>query len=544
MSSSLLWKHGLIAAVVIASLVLAIPPREKIHLGLDLQGGLHLLLEVQVDKAFERLLERRAEALRKDLIAKGLGVVAVEPNGLQGLRLVFNKPPDRSVVEDVVRNLDRTSEIRQQSGEVWLYNVSAKELQDFRETVVAQALEKIRNRVDAFGVSEPSISREGTQRIAVQLPGLTDTKRAIDLIGKTAQLEFKLVHSQPSSLTATPPPGMQLLSMKKKDPRTGQLVEAGAFFVERRATITGDMLTEAHAEPDLNGQYEVRMKLDRRGTKLFDKVTRENVGKNLAIVLDDTIFSAPTIRVPIPDGVAVITGSFTPEEARDLAVVLREGALPAPVTVVENRAVGPSLGSDSIVQGIRAAVLGSLLVVVFMVVYYRFSGFIATIALALNFIIIMGVLALPGLGATLTLPGIAGMILTLGMAVDANVLIFERVREELRTGKSPRAAVAAGFERAFSAILDANATTIVAAVVLFQFGTGPVKGFAVTLTIGIAVSMFTAIFVTRVVYETALSSATCDSIKYLVLRPAVLRTAIASLARGKLCFLHAAGLVA
>ena len=502
MSSSLLWKHGLIAAVVIASLVLAIPPREKIHLGLDLQGGLHLLLEVQVDKAFERLLERRAEALRKDLIAKGLGVVAVEPNGLQGLRLVFNKPPDRSVVEDVVRNLDRASEIRQQSGEVWLYNVSAKELQDFRETVVAQALEKIRNRVDAFGVSEPSISREGTQRIAVQLPGLTDTKRAIDLIGKTAQLEFKLVHSQPSSLTATPPPGMQLLSMKKKDPRTGQLVEAGAFFVERRATITGDMLTEAHAEPDLNGQYEVRMKLDRRGTKLFDKVTRENVGKNLAIVLDDTIFSAPTIRVPIPDGVAVITGSFTPEEARDLAVVLREGALPAPVTVVENRAVGPSLGSDSIVQGIRAAVLGSLLVVVFMVVYYRFSGFIATIALALNFVIIMGVLALPGLGATLTLPGIAGIILTLGMAVDANVLIFERMREELRTGKSPRAAVAAGFERAFSAILDANATTIVAAVVLFQFGTGPVKGFAVTLTIGIAVSMFTAIFVTRVVYET------------------------------------------
>jgi len=272
--------------------------------------------------------------------------------GTRKLYLVFSKPPDKSVVEDVVRNQDRTGELRQQSAEVWIYAVPAKEIQDFRENVVAQALEKIRNRVDAFGVSEPSISREGTQRIAIQLPGLTDTKRAIDLIGKTAQLEFKLVHSQASSPTAAPPPGMQLLSMKKKDPRTGQLVEAGAFFVERRATITGDMLTEAHAEPDPNGQYEVRMKLDRRGTKLFDKVTRENVGKNLAIVLDDTIFSAPTIKVPIPDGVAVITGSFTPEEARDLAVVLREGALPAPVIVVENRAVGPSLGSDSIVQGI------------------------------------------------------------------------------------------------------------------------------------------------------------------------------------------------
>jgi preprotein translocase subunit SecD len=244
------------------------------------------------------------------------------------------------------------------------------------------------------------------------------------------------------------------------------------------------------------------MKLDRRGTKLFDKVTRENVGRNLAIVLDDTIFSAPTIKVPIPDGVAVITGSFSPEEARDLAVVLREGALPAPVTIVENRAVGPSLGSDSIAQGIRSAVLGSILVVVFMLVYYRLSGLIATVALALNFVIIMGVLALPGLGATLTLPGIAGIILTLGMAVDANVLIFERVREELRTGKSPRAAVDAGFDRAFSAILDANVTTIVAAVVLFQFGTGPVKGFAVTLTIGIVVSMFTAIFVSRAVFET------------------------------------------
>ena len=502
MSRELLWKHGIIAAVVIASLVLAMPPRDKIHLGLDLQGGLHLLLEVQVDKAFERLLERRAETLRKDLIAKGLAVVAVEPNGLQGLRLVFSKPPERNVVEEVVRNQDRTGELRQQSAEVWIYALPVKEIQDFRENVVAQALEKIRNRVDAFGVSEPSISREGTQRIAIQLPGLTDAKRAIDLIGKTAQLEFKLVQSQAPSPTATPPPGMQLLPMKKKDPRTGQLVDAGAFFVDRRPAVTGDMLTEAHAEPDPNGQYEVRMRLDRRGTKLFEKVTRENVGRNLAIVLDETIFSAPTIKVPIPDGVAVITGSFTPEEARDLAVVLREGALPAPVTVVENRAVGPSLGSDSIAQGIRSAVLGSILVVVFMLVYYRFSGLIATMALALNFVIIMGVLALPGLGATLTLPGIAGIILTLGMAVDANVLIFERVREELRVGKSPRAAVDAGFDRAFSAILDANVTTIVAALVLFQFGTGPVKGFAVTLTIGIAVSMFTAIFVSRAVFET------------------------------------------
>lgn len=503
MGRDLLLKHGIIAVVVIASVVLAMPPGDKIHLGLDLQGGLYLLLKVQVDKAIERTLERRAESLRKELVAKGLTVVAVEPSGLQGIRMVFSKPPEKSVVEEVVRNQDPSGEVRQQSAEVWLYNVQAAELQHFRTSAVDQALEKIRNRVDAFGVSEPSISREGTQHIAIQLPGLTDTKRAVDLIGQTAQLELKLVHSQASSPTATPPPGTQLLFMKKKDPRTGLLVDSGAYFVERRAAVSGDMLADARAVPDQSsGQYYVLMRLDGRGKKVFERVTRENVNKAMAIVLDDTIRSAPVIQEPIPGGEARITGNFSPEEARDLAIVLREGALPAPVTIEQNRAVGPSLGSDSITQGVRSALLGSILVVVFMLVYYRLSGLIATVALALNFLIIMGVLALPGLGATLTLPGIAGIILTLGMAVDANVLIFERVREELRTGKSPRAAVDAGFDRAFSAILDANATTIVAAIVLFQFGTGPVKGFAVTLTIGIAVSMFTAIFVSRTIFET------------------------------------------
>ena len=262
------------------------------------------------------------------------------------------------------------------------------------------------------------------------------------------------------------------------------------------------MLADARAVPDEMGQYYVLMRLDNRGKRIFERLTRENVGKALAIVLDDTIFSAPVIQEPIPGGEARITGSFTPEEARDLAIVLREGALPAPVTIIENRAVGPTLGSDSIAQGIRATLLGGVLVVLFMVVYYRLSGLIANLALLLNVVILMGVLALPGLGATLTLPGIAGIILTLGMAVDANVLIFERIREELRLGKSVRAAVDAGFERAFSAILDSNVTTVIAALVLFQFGTGPVKGFAVTLTIGIAVSMFTAIFVSKTIFET------------------------------------------
>jgi preprotein translocase subunit SecD len=503
---NLLLKLGLIVAVVVASIVLAVPPREKIHLGLDLQGGLHLVLEVQVDKGIERVLERRADALRRDLVAKGLGVVAVEPYGLQGVRMVFNKPTERGVVEEVVRTQDPSGEVRQSAPEVWLYDLSAAELQHMRTSAVDQAVEKIRNRIDAFGVSEPSISKQGTQRIVVQLPGLQDTQRAIDLIGKTAQLELKLVHSQPTAPGMTPPPGTQFLPLKKKDPRTRQLVEAGGYFVDRRAQVTGDMLADARAVPDQSsGQYYVLMRLDNRGKRIFERLTRENVGKSLAIVLDDAIFSAPVIQEPIPGGEARITGNFTPEEARDLAIVLREGALPAPVTIIENRAVGPTLGSDSIAQGVRAAVLGGALVVLFLLVYYRFSGLIANIALLLDLVIVMGVLALPGLGATLTMPGIAGIILTMGMAVDANVLIFERIREELRLGKSVPAAVDAGFDRAFSAILDSNVTNVIAAVVLFQFGTGPVKGFAVTLIIGIAVSMFTAIFVSKTFFETILS---------------------------------------
>lgn len=503
MGRNLLLKLGIIAVVVIASLVLAVPPRDKLHLGLDLQGGLHLVLEVQVDKGIERLLERRTDTIRRDLVSKGLNVVAVEPRGTQGLRMVFGKPPEKNVLEDVIRNQDATAELLQQSPEVWLYNLAATELQHLRSGAVDQALEKIRNRIDAFGVSEPSISKQGTQRIVVQLPGLQDTQRAVELIGKTAQLELKIVHSQPTTAGATPPAGTQFLALKKKDPKTGLLVDAGGYFVERRAQVTGDMLANARAVPDqTTGQYHVLMQLDTRGKKIFERLTRENVGKALAIVLDDTIFSAPVIQEPIPGGEARITGNFTPDEARDLAIVLREGALPAPVTVIENRAVGPSLGSDSITDGVRATILGATLVVLFLLVYYRFSGLIANVALALNLLIMMGVLAAPGLGATLTLPGIAGIILTLGMAVDANVLIFERIREELRLGKSVRAAVEAGFDRAFSAILDSNVTTVIAAVVLFQFGTGPVKGFAVTLTIGIAVSMFTAVFVSKTIFET------------------------------------------
>jgi preprotein translocase subunit SecD len=503
---NLLLKLGVVGAVIIASIVLAVPPKDKIHLGLDLQGGLHLVLEVQADKAIEGSLERTAEQLRKDLRAKGLQVTAVEPQAGQGIRMVFSAPPDRGVVAEVVQNY-LPGEVRAQSPEVLVATLPEEEQRQIRTSAVEQALEKIRNRVDAFGVSEPIISRQGTNRIVVQLPGLADPKRAIELIGRTAQLEFKLVRSQAASPNDQPPPGTELLFEKDKDPNTGQLVQGRGYFVERRALLTGDMLADARALPDqLNfGQYYVRMQLNSRGQRIFSRLTQENVGRALAIVLDDAIFSAPVIQEPITGGVAQITGTFTPEEARDLAIVLREGALPAPVRIIENRSVGPSLGSDSIAQGVRSVLLGGALIVLFMLVYYRLSGLIADIALALNLLIIMGILALPYLGASLTLPGIAGIILTVGMAVDANVLIFERIREELRLGKSVRAAVDAGFQRAVVAILDSNVTTLIAAVVLFQFGSGPVKGFAVTLSIGIAASMFTAIFVSRAIFETAFS---------------------------------------
>jgi preprotein translocase subunit SecD len=500
---NLLIKLGVVAVIIVASIVLAVPPSEKIHLGLDLQGGLHLVLEVQVDKAVDRALERTAESVRKDLRAKGVNVISVEPREHQGLRLVFSQAPELSVVQEVVRSYIEAN-VEQQTPEVWRVDLPAAELRQIRTSAVDQALEKIRNRIDAFGVSEPSISKQGTNRIVVQLPGLKDPQRAIDLIGKTAQLEFKLVHSRTATADTPLPTGTQRLFSKEKDPKTGQLVQGQAYFVERRALVTGDMLADARALPDqMNfGQYYVLMRLNSRGKRVFARLTQENVGRALAIVLDDTIFSAPVIQEPILGGEARITGHFTPEEARDLAIVLREGALPAPVSIVENRIVGPSLGSDSITQGVRSAILGATLVVLFMLVYYRLSGIVANIALALNLLLLMGALALPGLGAVLTLPGIAGIILTLGMAVDANVLIFERIREELRLGKSIRAAVDAGYHRAFSAILDSNVTTVIAAVVLFQFGSGPVKGFAVTLSIGIAVSMFTAIFVTRMIFET------------------------------------------
>jgi preprotein translocase subunit SecD len=373
-------------------------------------------------------------------------------------------------------------------------------IQRLRNSAIDQSLETIRNRVDEFGVSEPTIQREGRDRILIQLPGLKDPKRAIELIGKTARLDFKLVDDESSlesALQGDMPMDDEILYQKNSV--TGQ---KEPLLLKKRVLLTGDTISDARVSYDQFQNPFVSLTFDSRGARIFEQVTGKYVKKRLAIVLDGTVYSAPVIQDRIAGGRAQITGRFSLDEAKDLAIVLRAGALPAPVTIMENRTVGPSLGQDSIEKGFKSIVIGGIFVVVFMIFYYRLSGILATVALMLNLFIIMA--ALSGLNAALTLPGIAGIILTIGMAVDANVIIFERIREELRSGKTVLSAVDGGYSKAFSTILDANVTTLIAAFVLFQFGTGPVKGFAVTLCLGIIASMFTAIFVTRLIFDLVL----------------------------------------
>ncbi len=368
-----------------------------------------------------------------------------------------------------------------------------------------RALEVIRNRIDAFGVREPTIQRQGEDEIVVQLPGITERQRAIELIGKTALLEFKLVSSDVAALqqalSGEAPAGYELVRSDEDDE---------PLLIYEDSALTGGALSNAYVRFDQMSKPIVALEFNAEGARKFADITTDNVGKRLAIVLDGKVQSAPRIREAIPSGEAVISGRFSPEEAQDLAIVLRIGALPAPMHIEEERTIGPLLGQDSINKGIRATLIGAGLVLVFMLIYYIIAGMIADIALMLNLLLILGGLGIlpvlfPGISATLTLPGIAGIALALGMAVDANVLINERIKEELSAGKHLRTAISNGYNKAFSAILDSNITTLIAAFLLFRFGTGPIRGFAVTLTIGLAASLFTAIVVTRAIFELLLS---------------------------------------
>ncbi|PLX86419.1 MAG: protein translocase subunit SecD [Desulfuromonas sp.] len=486
---------------------------DPIHRGLDLQGGMHLVLSVDVDKAVESRVDTLIDQTETMLREKDTVYKRIERR--QGDRLVvivYDDEAASQVASLMGENFPALeSETFPASGGFIEkhFRLSDVEIENTRDYAVRQALETMRNRVDQFGVSEPTLQRQSGNRILIQLPGVKDPDRAIALLGKTARLEFKMVveDADPQeAIAGNLQPGTRLLYEHNVNRSTGAVTETPIVVYDKTA-LTGDLLADANVRIDtrFNEPY-VAIDFNAVGAKRFDQITAANVGKRMAIVLDDTVYSAPVIRERIAGGSAQISGSFTSQEATDLAIVLRAGSLPAPVSIMENRTVGPSLGLDSINKGIKSIIVGAILVVAAMIIYYRFSGIVAVVALVLNLIFISAMLAL--FGATLTLPGLAGVVLTVGMAVDANVLIFERIREELRLGKTPKLALDVGYSKAFLTIIDANLTTLLAALVLFQFGTGPVKGFAVTLSIGIIASLFTAIFVSRVIFNFFLESRT------------------------------------
>ncbi len=367
------------------------------------------------------------------------------------------------------------------------------------EEAVSRALEILRNRVDALGVAEPMIQREGEKFIVIQLPGIKEPERALDIIGKTALLEFRLVNERHTISELTDASGNTVASKMPEEVFVLKDREGSRVILDKKDLLTGADLEDAKVNMGQYGKPIVLFKLSPKGGRKFAEVTGDNVGRKLAIILDDRVYSAPVIRDRISGGEGIIEGEFSLEEARDLALVLRAGALPAPVKIVSNYVVGPSLGEDAIKKGKKSILIGAALVVLAMILYYGFSGVIADLALLLNLLFVMGILA--ALNATLTLPGIAGLTLTLGMAIDANVLIFERIREELRTGKTVRAAIDAGYNRAWLTILDSHVTSLITAAILFQFGTGPIRGFAVTLFWGVAISLYTAFFVTRTAFD-------------------------------------------
>ncbi len=510
---NLSWRIVVIPAVIIAALIFILPtikpslwPHKKINLGLDLQGGMHLVLEVDTEKAVESTIERMTQELRTLLKKERIrhnGIERVEGTRISVKILDQNK---MDKFDELLGKEFKDLRILSRSADEGIFNIVMdlpdKEAHHIKKLATEQALETIRNRIDQFGVSEPDIRHQGEKRILIQLPGIRDTKRAKELIGRTALLEFKLVdetHDLNAALKGTPPPGSEVLYQIKEDPVTQRIIKT-PYLIKKRSLLTGAYLTDAKVQID--SQYNepyISIDFDRKGARIFERITEENVKKRLAIVLDKKVYSAPVIQEKISGGAARITGSFTAEEAHDLAIVLRAGALPAPVKIIEERTVGPSLGSDSIRKGLISICIGGILVILFMIIYYKGSGLIADFALILNIILIAGGLA--GFQATLTLPGIAGIILTIGMAVDANVLIFERIKEEMSLGKTPRAAVEAGYNKATLTILDANVTTLIAALVLFQFGTGSVKGFAVTLSLGVLSSLFTALILTRSIFD-------------------------------------------
>lgn len=517
-----------------------------LKLGLDLQGGMHIVLQVDLEKAAENSLDLSASDFKSALAAKNINAVRMDA-GTPGA-ILFTLPNTgaidavKQILTDSFPNLD--SQVEAEAGAFPRITLRLKkdEIDFIKKNAVNQSLEIIRNRIDQFGVAEPIVLRQGENQIVVQLPGVKDPERAMSLIGQTAQLEFKMVAEAPGlnpaqmveevvktgqwrtgdsrkqlnlALQNRLPQGSEIYFEKVVDNKTKKESKV-PILLETPVLMTGEMVKNAQVRigGNFNEPY-VSLDLTSRGGQVFAALTEKSVGKRLAIVLDETVRSAPVIREKILGGSAQISGSFTHNEATDLAIVLRVGALPAPVDIIQNLTVGASLGQDSINKGLFSGLLGTLLVVVFMLIYYRLSGLIANLALVLNILLLFVGLAM--LGSTLTLPGIAGIILSIGMAVDANVLIYERMRDEFALGKSVRAGVDAGFNKAFWSVVDAQVTTLITALVLFLFGTGPIKGFAITLSLGIIFNLFAVLFGCRLMYDILFSLKKIKEIKFFEL---------------------------
>jgi preprotein translocase subunit SecD len=506
MAKNLRWKVLVILGVVALSVFAFYPPDQKVRLGLDLKGGVHLVMQVKTDDAVRIETETSSDRLREALRTSIPGAT-VTLNGPSEFR-VDNVPADqdqafRALLVDIEPTFNRTS-----GAGTYTFTMRPNIANQLREEAVDQALQTIDRRVNELGVAEPVIARHTEDdQILVQLPGVTDVARAKEIIRSTAQLELKLVEQGPFSDEAQArqayggnvPPDLQILPGNSEGAGTPGTVY---YVVRRVAAVTGRDLRNARPSLDENNRPAVGFSLNSEGASRFGNFTAANINRQLAIVLDNRVYSAPNINSRI-DNDGIIQGSFTNQEVADLALVLRSGALPATLTYLEERTVGPTLGAESIRAGVTAAIGGLVFVMLFMLFYYRLAGFNAVTSIVVNLIVLLGLMSY--LGATMTLPGIAGFILTIGMGVDSNVLIFERIKEELQTAKGVKQAVAAGFDRVFLTILDTHVASLIAAAFLFQFGTGPIRGFATTLTIGLLSNVFTAVFVSRTMFELVLS---------------------------------------
>lgn len=472
-------------------------PREQVNLGLDLQGGSHLLLEVDTKSALKDRLDSLVEDVRRALRKK-----QVE---FQGLRLendtVVVQLMDPSVGAQALSEFHSPSNdiLIETKGVYTTLRFSEQFIAQYERNIISQSREIVERRINELGTREPNVQLQGRNGIIVQLPGVNDPTQAKLILGKTAKLTFRLVHPQYQTLEATGGrvlPGVDAIPLDES--QVDRSHRSVVYLVKKQVYLTGENLVDAQvAFHPQTGEPQVSIRFDTAGARKFGEVTKNNTGGALAIILDDRVISAPNINEPIFGGNAVITGRFTVQEASNLALLMRAGSLPAPIAVVEERTVGPDLGADSVLAGKHATIVSVIFVAVFMIVAYALFGIFANVAMVLNLVFLISALALTG--STLTLPGIAGIALTLGMAVDANVLIYERIKEELRLGRKIVAAVDAGYERAMATIIDSNLTTLIGAAALYFFGTGPIRGFGVTLAIGIVISMFTAITLTRII---------------------------------------------